>query len=326
MAGRWDEERGTVVVGDRRLAYALTRPRGGGPHPAVLLLPPLGTRSRTGPLHGGPQNDGLAILLRGAAEDGFVTLRVDPSGVGASDGPSYADTSLAAELEGYRASLVWFSALPFVDRPCVFVLGHSLGGVLAPLVAEEVEVSGLVVYGAPSRRWSDTLAASARRQLALAGLAGEALEREASCAARLYELLLRSGVSPEHVVREHPELASCRAASDVSGHRLHGRSIAYFCALDSVEPAATWRRVCAPVLAVHGEHDWIVADDDHVRIAEWSRSSGRPATALTLAGLDHDLLSYPSREASFANRGRGHVDPGATRPIVSWMRGALAAL
>jgi pimeloyl-ACP methyl ester carboxylesterase len=320
VAGRWDEERGSIAVGDRRLACALTRVSGDEPHPAVLLLPPLGARSRTAPLYDAPPSDGLAFLLRGAAEAGFVTVRVDPSGVGDSDGPPYADASLALELEGYRASLAWLAALPFVDPRGVFVLGHSLGGVLAPLVAETTtEVAGFVVYGAPSRRWVDTLAAGAFRQLVLAGLVDEALDREARCAAQLYELLLREGAGPEDVVREHPALASCRAAADVSGARLHGRSLTYFRALDQVDPEAAWRRVRAPVLALHGEHDWIVADDDHLRIAAWSQSTGRAAVALTLPGLDHDLLSYPSREASFINRGRGRVDRCASRAILSWM-------
>jgi pimeloyl-ACP methyl ester carboxylesterase len=266
----------------------------------------------------------MAFLLRAATEAGFVTLRVDPSGVGTSDGPPYADASLALELEGYGASLAWLSTLPFVHRRSVFLLGHSLGGVLAPLVAEGAGVAALIVYGTPSRRWADTLARGARRQLALAGLSGEALDREAGSAAQLYLLLLRSDVSPEDLARDHPSLASCLAAADVSGNRLHGRSLAYFRALDRVDPEDAWRRAGAPVLAVHGEHDWIVDEDDHTRIASFAQHEW--ATALTLPGLDHDMLSYPSREASFKNRGRGTVDPSAPQPILAWMREMLGAL
>jgi hypothetical protein len=69
-----------------------------------------------------------------------------------------------------------------------------------------------------------------------------------------------------------------------------------------------------------------VADDDHTRIAGWAESAGRAAAALTLPGLDHDLLWHPSREASFAGRGRGRVDASAPEALVSWMRGTLGAL
>jgi len=318
----WDEERGWIEVGGHRLRCALTRPRAEGAHPAALLLPALGARVRTGPLAEAPAGDGLAFLLRGWAEAGFVTLRVDPAGVGESGGPAYAEASLADDVEGQRASLAWLTARPFVAPDRVFVLGHSLGGALAPLLVEAgaSKPCGVLVYGAPSRRWSAGLADGARRQLTLAGVPAEEREREAAHAARLYDRVLREGVSPDRLRREHPELGRCRAAFDLSERHLHGRALDYFRALDRVDPERAWRGVGAPVLALHGEHDWVVGDDDHTRIAAWVEASGGRAAARTLPGLDHDWLRQESLAASFAGRGRGAVDPGAVVETLAWMR------
>lgn len=321
----WDEERGWIEVRDHRLRCALTRPRAEGAHPAVLLLPALGARVRTGPLAASALGDGLAFLLRGWADAGFVTLRVDPAGVGESGGPAYDEASLDDDVEGHRASLAWLAALPFVAGERVFVLGHSLGGALAPLLAGAGAPApcGILVYGAPSRRWSVGLAEGARRQLTLAGVPDDVRQREAAHAARLYDLVLREGKSPEHLRRDHPELGGCRAAFDLSERHLHGRALDYFRALDSVDPEPAWRRVGAPVLALHGEHDWVVGDDDHTRIAAWVEASGGRAAARTLPGLDHDWLRQESLAASFAGRGRGSLDPGAAAVTLSWMRAEI---
>ncbi|MFT3771275.1 MAG: alpha/beta hydrolase [Minicystis sp.] len=320
MSGGWDEARGRIEVGDHALACAVTRPRRGGLHPAVLLLPPLGPRARTGPLAAAPPHDGIAALLRDLADAGFVTLRADPCGAGESGGPAYAEASLEADLEGHRAALEAIASLPFVEPARVFVLGLSLGGVLAPLVVAGAEVRGIAVYGTPSRRWSECLADTARRQLTLAGLADDARDREAARAARLYDLVLRAGTSPATIARDHPDLAACRAAADLGPHHLHGRALHYFRALDCVDPEAAWGRVTAPVLALRGEHDFILADDDPARIAAFVTASGGRARALTLPGLDHDLLRQPDLAASFAQRGRGAPDPSAARALIAWMR------
>jgi hypothetical protein len=325
MSGGWDEERGVIEVGAFALACAVTRPRVDGAHAAVLLLPPLGPRARTGPLAQAPPNDGVAALLRSFADAGLVTLRTDPWGVGDSRGPSYAEASLEVDLDGHRTALEALASLPFVDPARVFVLGLSLGGVLAPLVAAGADVRGLLVYGTPSRRWSACLAETARRQLSLAGLAGDALDREAEQAVRLYDLVLRAGASLDTIARDHPDLAGSQAIADLSPGHLHGRALHYFRALERVDPEAAWGSVRAPVLAMRGEHDFIVPAGDPERIAAYVGAGGGRARALTLPGLDHDLLRQPDLATSFAHRGRGAPDPVAALEMIAWMRALYTA-
>jgi hypothetical protein len=78
------------------------------------------------------------------------------------------------------------------------------------------------------------------------------------------------------------------------------------------------------VLALHGEHDWIVADDDHTRIVAWVTAAGGVAEASTLPGIDHDLCRHPSRAVSFRERGRGSPDVLAAALTLAWMRARVA--
>jgi dienelactone hydrolase len=86
-------------------------------------------------------------VLRTLAGLGYVTLRVDKSGVGDSRGPACEEIGYAQELNGYRAALATLKQHPSVDRARVVLLGISLGGFFAPILARESPVAGIVAWG-----------------------------------------------------------------------------------------------------------------------------------------------------------------------------------
>jgi dienelactone hydrolase len=313
MTARFHEESAALDSSGRRLAW--TRPTGAGRHAAVLLLPPLGARTAVTPLCDGETDDGLRALARACADAELITLRVDAEGSGA------AAADVDAEIADARAALDLLAHSDGVDADAVFVFGWSLGATLAPLAARERAVRGIVVYGATSRRWTECLRDGARRQLALAGWTGPALEREVAAAARLYERLFRGHGTAGELFDRDPALAASVAARDVHGECIHGRPIEYFRALDRIDPAACWRAVDVPVLALWGEYDWIVSDDDHQRIAAWVREGGRDAKSVTVGGVDHDSLRRTSFAEGFTRRGQGQIDGAVARASIEWMRG-----
>jgi dienelactone hydrolase len=112
--------------------------------PAVLLLQGGGCGSVDTPM---AADVGQSGLVRTIAARGFVTMRVDKSGLGDSQGPPCTEIGYAQERDGYRAALAALKRHPSVDPDRVYLLGISLGGVFAPLVASESRVRGVVVYG-----------------------------------------------------------------------------------------------------------------------------------------------------------------------------------
>jgi dienelactone hydrolase len=79
---------------------------------------------------------------------GFVTMRVEKSGIGDSQGPPCDSIGYKEELAGYQAALSSLRTNPSVDPGRIYLLGISLGGVFAPLLAAETMVAGISVYGA----------------------------------------------------------------------------------------------------------------------------------------------------------------------------------
>jgi pimeloyl-ACP methyl ester carboxylesterase len=112
--------------------------------PAVMLIGGGGCGSIDLPMAPDVAASGL---LRTIARQGYVTMRVEKSGLGDSRGPACDAIGYIQELDGYRAALVALKRHPSVNIAEVFLLGISLGGVFAPILANESPVRGIVAYG-----------------------------------------------------------------------------------------------------------------------------------------------------------------------------------
>jgi dienelactone hydrolase len=140
-------EYGHVTLPDGiRLRTIVSRPMNAArPAPAVLFLQGGGCGSIDVP--GAAGSPGPLTRLYAIAQRGFVTMRVNKPGAGDSEGPPCEETGFREELAGYQAALRALVADPAVDRSRVFLIGLSLGGFVAPLLARDVPVSGISAYG-----------------------------------------------------------------------------------------------------------------------------------------------------------------------------------
>ena len=140
-------EYGAVTLADgSRLRTIVSVPTRSGRHPAVMLLQGGGCGSVDVPM---APDTGQTGLLRTIAAAGYLTMRVEKSGLGDSRGPACESIGYTQELDGYRAALAALKTHPAVDTEQIVLLGISLGGVFTPIVANESRVRGIVVYGTP---------------------------------------------------------------------------------------------------------------------------------------------------------------------------------
>jgi dienelactone hydrolase len=116
-------------------------------YPAVLLVQGGGCGSIDTPI--GPQV-GQPGLMHTIGSHGFITMRVEKSGVGDSEGEPCATIGFKEEFAGYQAALKALLSHPAVDRDRIYLVGISLGGVFCPLLAAETHVAGITVYGTPA--------------------------------------------------------------------------------------------------------------------------------------------------------------------------------
>ena len=306
----------------QRLRTILTRPQNArGPLPAVLLGAWLSCDSVEAPLGPSP-GDGMAQLLRAIAKDsGYVLMRVDPPGRGDSEG-TCADTDFLSELEGYRAGFQALQHSEFVDPNRIVILGMSNGGGYAPLIAGDAKVAGYISISGWSKTWFEHMLEIERRRMALDGVSAGEISKRMPGYEEFYTDYLIHKQTPAEVIRQKPQLKDLWY--DQPAHQ-YGRPAAFYQQLEDLNLWAAWEKVDTPVLAIWGEHDWIMSRDDVEKIAALANQkhagNGR---FVALPRTTHGLIKNNTDEYSNRNFDTGSFNSAVVPLVFEWMKTVLA--
>lgn len=267
----------------------VTMPRADGRHPAVLHITGIGCFSQ----EDASLESTESKLLYGLSRAGFVTMRVEKAGMGDSQGPACGSdaSDLDLELAGYKAGLKVLRERANVDPDRVFVMGLSIGGVEAPLVAQEGGVRGIVVINTVARPFLEYLLETHRRQDKLHKVPFDEIDRRMRLDERCnHEALVEKRTD---VVRASPECA------DFLGYPA---SLPYMRQWAAIDPASEWKKEAAPVLIVYGGKDFVATGDTDAPLLRDIVEAFHPgnATLALIPTMDHYLGHVASMDASLA--------------------------
>ncbi|WP_338831813.1 PDZ domain-containing protein [Bradyrhizobium sp. 27S5] len=282
----------TTPTGLRRTIMTTPQAPAAGRRPAVLLIGGIGSYSVDYSFD--PDHDvaePYRRLLTALTRRGFVTLRVEKSGVGDSEGPPAKEVDLEGELAGYVAGLRMLKQRPEVDPERVFILGHSIGSVEAPMAAARDPVRGIVVMQGVGTTWFEYELVNVRRQLQLEGLAPAAVADRMALKEWAMHRLLIEGQPRAALLAERPAAAAMikYPASD-----------AYLRQVAALNLPALWAPLDLPVLVVYGNADFITGEADSRAILQNVNSvhPGRGELRI-IDHMDHYLTDAADQATSF---------------------------
>lgn len=307
-----------VVSGGARLRTIVTKPHAPGKHPVLFLIPGLGEWVVDQPLS---EPDPYSRILQAFAASGYVTVRVEKPGLGDSEGRPYADIDFQTELDVYRQALIAARQYSFVDTDEVFIFGHSLGGVFGPILASEIPLRGIAVYGTVVKTWIEYYLENWRRQMSLFGMDPVRLDAQLRDMAAALHYLLIEQKPPDEILRVRPNLLSMLATLVQEG-RIEGRSPTFWAQLAATNLPAYWVKGNAAVLVLWGRNDFISTEADHPLIAAIVNQV-RPGkgTYVALDGSDHGFRKTDSMQESFARRNAPgyEFNPQILTTLKEWM-------
>jgi alpha/beta superfamily hydrolase len=130
------------------LAATLSVPKGPGPFAAVVMITGSGPQDRDETILG---HKSFAVLADALARAGIATLRADDRDVAKSGG----DFSIATEQDfaaDARALRAFLKDRPQINQSQVGYLGHSEGGIIAPMAASGADdIAFLVLIAGPAK-------------------------------------------------------------------------------------------------------------------------------------------------------------------------------
>ena len=233
------------------LAATLTIPPGKGPFPAVLLITGSGPQDRDEALMG---HKPFLVLADHLTRTGIAVLRADDRGVGKSTG-TFGSATTADFATDVEAGIAYLKTRPEVNPHKLGLIGHSEGGVIAPMVAaRNADVAFIVMMAGTGVRGDEILPAQLAAILKSNGKSQEEADKGATDEREV--LALAEHEKDDAIVaKKMRELSAGKTADaqvDAQLKQIRSPWFQYFLTYD---PAIALQKVTCPVLAINGEKD-----------------------------------------------------------------------
>ncbi len=318
------EEEITFPNGKAKIALAgtLTLPRGQGPFPAAILLSGSGPHDRDESLVG---HRPFLVLADYLTRKGIAVLRFDKRGIGKSTG-DYANATMDDFASDAEAALAYLITRKEIDGKKAGFIGHSEGGMIAPLVAaHSSDVAWVVLLAGPGLKGEDTLLLQSELILKTAGVSDDQIaktrefnkqtyalvrqERDpATLEAKLSDLVQSSGMS-----------ASLPPAAFESQVRLMVSP--WFRFFLDYDPLPALQKTMCPVLALNGEKDLQVSPKENLaKIQKALQVGGNKDFQTTeLPGLNHLFQHCPTGSPTEYGGIQETMSPEALNAVSDWV-------
>lgn len=298
-----------------RLAGTLTVPSGVGPFPAVVLITGSGAQDRDETIF---EHKPFLVLADALTRRGIAVLRVDDRGMGGSTGGS-ADATSADLATDVEAGVNWLRKRAEIDPRRIGLIGHSEGGIIAPMVAgSDPGVAFIVLWAGPGVSGAQVVSEQVRALNLAAGLPQATADHNAQAQAAILAALL---ANPDNAKAGE---AMSKAAVAAGGAPLDARSIAlmtshWYRAFIAYDPAPALRAVKVPVLALVGGKDTQVTAAQNLTPLKAALAGNPKAKVVELPGLNHMFQTAQTGSVEEYGKLEETIAPMALKTIGDWV-------
>jgi pimeloyl-ACP methyl ester carboxylesterase len=311
------------------LAGTLTLPAGDRPHPAVVLISGSGPQDRDEFIW---EHRPFLVLADHLTRHGIAVLRYDDRGTAQSTG-TYQGATVEDFARDTAAAVTFLHAQARIDPRRIGLIGHSEGGLVAPIVANQRgDIAFLVLMGATgvdgravllSQAEAMTRASNApESEVRLAMAINRAVTENAAQAAPgedLYDKVMRA-VDQVIATIPAPEREAARQAIRIMVKGEVGRlQDAWMRHFLNYDPAPALRRLDVPVLAIWGTRDLQVLPSINRPALERALAANRRASFVELDGLNHMFQAARTGSLSEYAEIDETINPAALSAITAWL-------
>lgn len=314
------------------LAGTLTVPEGTNKVPAVVLISGSGPQDRDESLL---EHKPFAVLADVLSRNGIAVLRYDDRGTAASTGDHAVATSEDFSRDA-EAAFDFLKLHPRVRTDKIGLMGHSEGGLIAPMVAaRRNDVAFVVLLAGTGVNGREILLSQGQLIMKAEGITGEAeLSGQREVQTMLMDLVTRNTgtqISDEQIAAAAKKLASQVPADsqdpaqleDVLRSGIETLQSPWFRFFLSYEPVPVLESLTCPVLALNGEKDLQVDPTLNLPpIRKALQSAGNSKSEiLELPSLNHLFQTCRTGAISEYIEIEETIAPVVTQKIVEWIAG-----
>ena len=288
----------------------ITKSRHSGKQPVVVFLGGIGCYSLESPMD---SNRNEVRLINALARNGFMIARVEKPGIG--DGAGHSKkcevVSFTEEKDVYVQAVKDLKKRDDVQADNIYVLGHSMGGVMAPMVAAETSLKGIIAYGtigSPFLEYLYKTRITSGQAENWSERRSETFAKEACECARYYF------VDKMTTKQAEQKKSYCRYYVEV----FDDRSRKYNDELFAIDYSALWKAFEGKALMIWGTGDYISAKEDHEIITNTVNSVHPGNATMVIVSADHGMGMANSFQEAVTNPGK--YNPEIDGKILTWLK------
>ena len=312
------------------LAGTLTYPNGDGPFPVAVLISGSGPQDRDETLMG---HKPFLVLADHLTRQGIAVLRYDDRGTAASTG-NYSEATIEDFALDTRAAVAFLKKQPQIASDKIGLIGHSEGGIVAPMVASQSDdIAFVVMLAGPGLQGNEILLLQSDLIARAAGTPESLITKMLKINSALYDAVISTGhANPskdrlEEVIAQQragltdQEITALGLSEDRTGQLVQQLSSPWFKHFLSYDPRPALGRVKAPLLSVIGEKDLQVPPNQNTEaIKKALASSGHQNNVYKiLSGLNHLFQSANTGAPAEYAQIEETFSPGALSTISEWV-------
>jgi uncharacterized protein len=299
------------------LAATLTIPPGKGPFPAVVLITGSGPQDRDEALLG---HRPFLVLSDYLTRKGIAVLRADDRGTAKSTG-DFASATTADFATDTEAGIAYLKTRPEIDLHKIGLIGHSEGGVIAPMVAaRNRDVAFIVMMAGTGVPGDAVIAEQTKLILEANGVSSAAAEKQGATQLEILTLV-KQEKDPSAVEKKLHEKLSGQVTDAQLGATLQQMNSLWMRYFISYDPATALAQVTCPVLALNGSKDLQVSPSQNLPAIRKALEAGgnKHFEIVELPGLNHLFQTAKTGSPNEYEQIEETIAPVALDKIATWI-------
>lgn len=299
---RWEEF--SITVGEKKLHGMLTLPKGVQKPPVVIMIQGSGASDMNESV-GATPNRPFEDIAHGLAEHGVATLRYNkctyqnPAGGG--------DTIEYEVLDDAAAAVKMLGNDKRVDVDRIYLLGHSLGGMVAPkIAADNSQIKGFISMAGSLRSLQDIILDQNKA----------ALEAETSLTEQQKNDLL---------AQIEAEIVKTKTLDDGGTNYIMGIPTSYWKSLNAIDSINIVKKLNIPMLILQGTVDFQVYPDKDYKLWQTTLEGQNNVTYHLYNDLSHMFMPNQISRNGIPDisvyNAPNHVEPQVIMDIAAWIKG-----
>lgn len=315
------------------LSGTLTLPDTAGPHPAVILIAGSGHNDRDETIFG---HKPFLVIADYLTRNGFAVLRYDKRGVGQSGG-RYETATTRHFADDAKVALEFLRTRNEIDKSNIGVVGHSEGGIIAPILAsEDKNIKFIVLLAGMGVKGIDLLMAQNEISLKSQNMEPENMERILNMTRDTFESLLQwEGTEANRVALNDrvsqmwdqlPILAKMKQKKEVFvRNQFNAMSTPWTRYFLAIDPTTYLKKVKCPVLAINGDKDIQVSAEKDLTAIKHALEQGGNFRVQTKVypGLNHLFQECETGMPDEYAKIEQTFSPQVLEDITHWMKPQL---